>query len=220
LCDTWQAPIQPPLATTRVGVLLGVHSLLRPLPHAIAAARGRTKITGSGGRYRGVTRSRGGSQRDHMATVGRGTPFMAWVRCRGAFRCSRPRTAERFVSTFPLISLSRNDGSYRAEAPQQIPEVHGGAPTWRTRMHTALRLGVLNSLPFGTPCCCPRALCRQQIFRHACTVDWYVLQQIAPPQPTQSPLSVRVRAAIEAVPFESPQALRHGSAARGLKFNS
>ena len=110
-----------------------------------------------------------------------------------------------FVSTFPLISLSRNAaGSYRAEAPQQIPEVHGGAPTWRTRMHTALRVEVLNSLPFGTPCCCPRALCRQQIFRHACTVDWYVLQQIAPPQPTQSPLSVRVRAAIEAVPFESP----------------
>jgi hypothetical protein len=32
-----------------------------------------------------------------------------------------------FVATFPLISLSRNTGSYWAEAPHPVPKVHGGA---------------------------------------------------------------------------------------------
>ena len=62
------------------------HSFLRQLPHAIAAARGRTKIAGLGGRYprrgRGVV---GGSQRGHMATVGGAALVVAWVRGRGDF---------------------------------------------------------------------------------------------------------------------------------------
>jgi hypothetical protein len=56
-----------------------------------------------------------------------------------------------FVLTFPLISLSRNTGSYRAEAPQQIPEVHSGAPTWRTRMLDPVKaLGPVPGDTFGT----------------------------------------------------------------------
>jgi hypothetical protein len=84
----------------------------------------------------------GGSQRDHMATVGRAALVVAWVRCRGDFGVrvrtqlsdgvkqdsSGARRADTqflqilqcyFVATFPLISLSRNTGSYRAEDPQQ-----------------------------------------------------------------------------------------------------
>ena len=39
----------------------------------------------------------------------------------------------------------------------------------------------------GPRCSSTGTLAPAKFFRHACTVDWYVLRQIAPPQPTQKP---------------------------------